>query len=537
MSKFFNIGLEEENETSLSDPEGKPNELEKADNMVGNSESVDPVEVVKIANYKEELALLKEQEGNSDDETDNTESTDDTEDSGSTDDGEGEAISDNSESTDDTGDDSAELPDNETDETDSKDSEVTGEEKTDEDDKQLNEAVESFTTLKRIHSVTVKAKERNSLSVDAVKLINISLENIKCKLGVTSTKAFTLPAMEGLDTFTGRQKQSTGLVLALEGIIGDVWKAIVKMFKAIYDWVADFFFNRQKTVKNAKEDIRMVEANNSKLKKGLEKKANASATSDGPPVDTPLFKSKSAYLLLAPDVDGDDSKALAESFKHFTETVPPQIDKLNKFTSNFNLVLNELLKSQTVDEIVKVTKLISLKKLFDTTGMPASTSIKGEDLANYEAYATSVTVMNTGFYIKLIDDQHPKSADLKILSGQRYGIYNADTAGVDKKIRLIDTPAAADIVVGYLKKIHTDEENINKSASLVKDMIAFINKTIAELSNDQDAITIELVNLLRISSSILTNVSLKGYIVLGNIFNSYHKLLTQYHTESVKEFA
>ena len=77
MSKLLNIAFEED-ETSaggLGDPDGKPNELEKANNMVQNEDSTEPGNVVKIANYKEELAALKEQQGTQDETTDEASDT------------------------------------------------------------------------------------------------------------------------------------------------------------------------------------------------------------------------------------------------------------------------------------------------------------------------------------------------------------------------------------------------------------------------------------------------------------------------------
>ena len=64
MSKFLSIATEENipAEGGLVDPNGKPDELEKANDMVQNEDTTDPAKVVKIANYKEELAALKEQQ-------------------------------------------------------------------------------------------------------------------------------------------------------------------------------------------------------------------------------------------------------------------------------------------------------------------------------------------------------------------------------------------------------------------------------------------------------------------------------------------
>ena len=153
MSKLLNIAFEED-ETSaggLGDPDGKPNELEKANNMVQNEDSTEPGNVVKIANYKEELAALKEQQGTQDETTDEasgpTEPSEDTGSTESTGDGSDDTDPDDDESTD--GDESSEKP--EEDETDSKDDSsddaVDDEGMTDSDVDQLTGATESYTSM------------------------------------------------------------------------------------------------------------------------------------------------------------------------------------------------------------------------------------------------------------------------------------------------------------------------------------------------------------------------------------------------------
>ena len=269
MSKFLSIATEEDipAEGGLVDPNGKPDELEKANDMVQNEDTTDPAKVVKIANYKEELAALKEQQQvQSDETTDPTDSTGDTgsaEDTGSTEgkgDGSDAKASDDAESTDE--DVSSDEPTGDEDEANAKDSEVDEKGMSDEDAAQFTEATESYTTLTKLRKVILSAKERNNFSNTALEMFNISVESIKTRLGMDHTQKYEMPAMEDLSGFTARQKYTDALVVAFEGIVNDVWQAIVRMFKALSDWIKDFFFNKQKTVKGAREDLKSVEVSN-----------------------------------------------------------------------------------------------------------------------------------------------------------------------------------------------------------------------------------------------------------------------------------
>ena len=250
MSKFLSIATEEDTpaEGGLADPNGKPDELEKANNMVQNEDTTDPAKVVKIANYKEELAALKEQQqAQGDETTDPTDSTGDagsTEDTGST---EGEGDGSDAETPSDTESTDEDVSSDESagdeDEANAEDSEVDEEGMTDEDAAQLTEATESYTTLTKLRKVILSAKERNNFSNTALEMFNISVESIKTRLGMDHSQKYEMPAMEDLSGFTARQKYTDAMVVAFEGIVNDVWQAIVRMFKALSDWIKDFFFN------------------------------------------------------------------------------------------------------------------------------------------------------------------------------------------------------------------------------------------------------------------------------------------------------
>ena len=168
MAKFFSIGLEDEDEDSsdkMDESTEKPDELEKANHMVTNEESTDPIDVVKIANYKEELEKIKEgsgEESDSDygDDTESSDASDSSSDSDSDMDSDDSGESDSEEADDETADSDSEDEDTESDEeeesnedTDSDKTETSDKGLSDSDVSKLNDATDSYKVLCKINEL------------------------------------------------------------------------------------------------------------------------------------------------------------------------------------------------------------------------------------------------------------------------------------------------------------------------------------------------------------------------------------------------
>ena len=545
MSKFLSIATEEDipAEGGLADPNSKPDELEKANNMVQNEDTTDPVKVVKIANYKEELAALKEQQqAQGDETTDPTDSTGDAgsaEDTGSTEgkgDGSDAETSDDAESTDE--DVSSDESAGGEDEANAKDSEVDEEGMTDEDAGQLTEATECYTALTKLRKVILSAKERNNFSNTALEMFNISVESIKTRLGMDHSQKYEMPAMEDLSGFTARQKYTDAMVVAFEGIVNDVWQAIVRMFKALSDWIKDFFFNKQKSVKGAREDLKSVEVSNKSLVKGLEKREELKGkTKDGQTVEEATFSSLRAGDLLVPGKDPSEAKSINESFVLMNDTLKEQVDKLSTIANGYDKLAEDVFKADKLDDFKDLGARGFIGSYLKTNGMEKTTTIPGEDLSNYVAYKTPVLTLNTGYYFKFIEKGIAKGGvDKNIVKQQRFGSYYGDDANKGAKIPLISTKEQANKIIEWLKAIQSNREAIlAKAAALSKD-VDNITSSINQFKATGDQLDAVIAELLSLICIILMKVVVNGYRVIENNYEKYSQLLTAYHAESVKEY-
>ena len=545
MSKFLSIATEEDipAEGGLADPNSKPDELEKANNMVQNEDTTDPVKVVKIANYKEELAALKEQQqAQGDETTDPTDSTGDAgsaEDTGSTE-GEGDGsdadASGNTESADE--DEQSDDSTDDKDEANAEDSEVDEEGMTDEDAGQLTEATECYTALTKLRKAILSAKERNNFSNTALEMFNISVESIKTRLGMDHSQKYEMPAMEDLSGFTARQKYTDALVIAFEGIVNDVWQAIVRMFKALSDWIKDFFFNKQKSVKGAREDLKSIEASNKSLVKGLEKREDLKGkTKNGQTVDVATFSSHRAGDLLVPGKDPNEAKSINESFVLMNDTLKEQVDKLSTIANGYDKLAEDVFKADKFDDLKGLGARGFISSYLKTDGLEKATMIPGEDLSNYVAYKTPVLTLNTGYYFKFIEKGIAKGGiDKNIVKQQRFGSYYGDDANKGAKIPLINNKDQANKILEWVKAIQANREVIvAKGKALSKDVENY-TKTIEQFKSTGDQLDAVIAELLGLICVILSNVVVKGYNVIENNYEKYSQLLSAYHAESVKEY-
>jgi hypothetical protein len=441
------------------------------------------------------------------------------EDTGSTE-GEGDGsdakASDDAESTDE--DVSSDESSGDEDEANAEDSEVDEEGMTDEDAGQLTEATECYTALTKLRKVILSAKERNNFSNTALEMFNISVEGIKTRLGMDHSQKYEMPAMEDLSGFTARQKYTDALVVAFEGIVSDVWQAIVRMFKALSDWIKDFFFNKQKSVKGARNDLKSVEVSNKSLVKGLEKREELKGkTKDGQTVQEATFSSLRAGDLLVPGKDPSEARSINESFVLMNDTLKEQIDKLSTIANGYD---------KLAEDVFKAAKLVDFKDLgargfigsyLKTNGMEKTTTIPGEDLSNYVAYKTPVLTLNTGYYFKFIEKGIAKGGiDKNIVKQQRFGSYYGDDTNKGAKIPLINTKEQANKIIEWLKAIQSNREAIlAKAAALSKD-VDNITSSINQFKATGDQLDAVIAELLSLICVILMKVVVNGYRVIEN---------------------
>lgn len=542
MFSILKIATENDSEeqTGLADPNGEPNELEKANEMVQNEESTEPETVVKIANYKEELAALKEQQKQESDTVDE-EVNDQPETQ------EDEGMDDNSSDDEDDSDTSAEEDSDSSEDSDTTDdSKETNDEVPDaseglskEDSKQLNDATEAYCTLHKLNMVAQKAKNRNSLTTAAFEMLQISLEGIKASLGVSKVAKYNIPAIESFDSYTNRQKYTDSVTQALEGIVSDVWDAIVRMFKAIVNWVSDFLFNKKKSINGARNDLRTIKISNKSLIKGIEKKEelkSKSSDSFSNVAEVPHFKSKEGRLLLAPGMGEPNMESVNKSLVLMTTVLAELTLKLDKLTNDFNNAIAELFNANTKEQVEEITKRSFIGLQLDTKNLEKTNLIKGEELSEFVAYKTHVLTLNKGYYFKFIEERDPLKIDKRLLREQRFGTYYGDDEMAGAKIPLISTVEGANVVIKWLENITSIREGNNKSFNIVKNNLAVYEKEVSKFRGENTPLGNSLARVLGTYCTLYSNVLIKGYATIDNSYEQYYKILTALHSESVKEY-
>lgn len=553
MAKFFSIGLEDE-EVDSSDLEDesteKPDELEKANHMVTNEESTDPVDVVKIANYKEELEKLKEgtdeDSGSDFDSGDDTESSDGSDSSSDSDTDMDSDDSGESDSEDETDDSDSEDEDTDSDDeeeseedTDSAETETSDEGLSDSDVSKLNDATESYKVLCKINELVRNGNERNNLTSVAVEMIDITLDRIKSRLNFIPVKRTSIPAFEDISGFTSRKKYTEKLTEALEGIVGDIWDAIVRMFKAIINWFSDFLFNRKASVSGARKELKGVEITNKKLVEALDKKEKIQAKqSNGNTVVTvKSFSSSRGHQLVAPGFDVSNLKSLEDSFIMSDKVMKGQINHLNKIYDGMAKVIESVFDIKDTKGVQDAGRNAFISHYIDKNGLKETDTLPQVDLTNYSCLKTDVIVMNTGFYLRYVKyDPQSQGHDKNVIRNQKFGFYKGDDINKSAKISLISKKEQALLVKNWLEDIVKTRESITKNAENLKKDLDNYMKSVDQMRGTGDALHADMGQLLALIISSLTSVVHGGFITIEKTYEQYYKLLKAYHDESVKEY-
>lgn len=245
--RFINIAVEDENQTGNEQtPEPvdlNPNSTEQAVAAVNNQDSTEPRKVLQVANYKEELAIINAQNKENNDEDQNldntnTENTDEnpgdngTEPSSSDDTGTGEDENTEPEGNEDTTKD--EEP--ETPEPDDESETVAQEQYYVKGFKEVDVAIESMKVMSKYYDMLEKKSHLGGVNQQTARVITQALEYHSAQCGY---KTKNVPALESYGSYTSAYQSSKELKVSVEGFLNDVWEAIKKFFRGLYNWVMD----------------------------------------------------------------------------------------------------------------------------------------------------------------------------------------------------------------------------------------------------------------------------------------------------------
>lgn len=241
--RFINLGLEEEQ------PEEKPvdlnpDETSKALDVVQNQDSTETTNVIKVANYKEELEALRAKNKKTTDtpvEDEETTPTDGEEESSDTPTDESVNESEENES-----DKDEEDSDDSDDTLEKTDKEVAQEEYFVQGYKMALEGMDSINVMAKHHSLLKRRLNLGGISKNTAAVVINSLESYSERCGY-SLEAISLPSIDEFNNFNTSLVSSKKLTLAIEGFLSTVWDSIVKFLKSIYNWIMDLLKGKKST--------------------------------------------------------------------------------------------------------------------------------------------------------------------------------------------------------------------------------------------------------------------------------------------------
>lgn len=247
--RFIQVSLEEENQNTQDGEKVDidPNKTQEAIDAVESKESTDPEKVIKVANYTEELAKIRQKNKEENNEQEPTE--DSNQDQSESDKAEGE----DNENTDDNSEENNEEENSSDDgDTDAKsqessdgDEEVAMEHYIQQNMKQAYIAVESLTMLGRYKDMLERKLKVGGINQATALVIQNNMQVCADRVGFTFKKQ--LPALESYTGFTSNTINTRELNYSLESLISGIWEAIKKFFKSVWNWILEILGIRKKS--------------------------------------------------------------------------------------------------------------------------------------------------------------------------------------------------------------------------------------------------------------------------------------------------
>ncbi len=331
------------------------NEVDQAIQMVNSDESTDPKVVTEVANYKEELEKLKSQDGTGDNGTDDADTEPEATDApaeGDTPDGEG----------------------------DSEPEEEPAEEVTDEDVAAATEAFDVMTALGKISNKLEVARNKGGADQVTVQMALECSDILARRIGFHIPKKSTI-ALESGDGYTARRNNTVIAIEEISQIAKDIWEAIKRFFKTMYNWVKEYIFGI-KQVTNVQEDaLKEIKDANKSLASKLNKYPLTEETLEK--LSKTFYKAKAGNLTSVREANVDNIFGSYNDMVRFGDSFLET--QINIFKNKITPVINELSRT---DPDIKSTKVFIDEN--DYVGLKVSRSnLKnvGEGLVNLTSEA------------------------------------------------------------------------------------------------------------------------------------------------------
>lgn len=492
MNRFIRVSLEDNENTEDSEKVNlEPNKTEQAIEAVEGKESTDPEKVIKVANYTEELAKIRQK--NKEENNEQEPAEDSNQDQSESDNAEGE----DNENTDDNSEENNEEENSSDDgDTDAKsqessdgDEEVAMEHYIQQNMKQAFIAVESLTMLGRYKDMLERKLKVGGINQATALVIQNNIQVCADRVGFTFKKQ--LPALESYTGFTSNTINTRELNYSLESLISGIWEAIKKFFKSVWNWILEILGIRKKTngsgkTMSTKEERTKREEAAIQAAKNLEEKLKnidlareRDKEKNKKAIQTELSESIANHLFCSNDVgtfaeivvNGDNIINGLKVCEDFIKTIQQINDK------NLPLMYYQFQEPALQDYCIK-KDIIGPLKIRET--------IKGNGRSSY-IFITEEIVGGVGFEFNLSDPSvivreaaslKAKEGFLQDIKAQTFGLAKVNVRNKNnnkKKVPLLDQNERSNLQ-NIVKNIKDQNILLSNAQKMLEDLAADVKK-------------------------------------------------------------
>lgn len=453
-------------------------EVDRAVDAQQAADSTSPADLSKVANYREELDKIKEEQsndGSTDDSTgtaDNSDgsdsgaadpdsgqtnsegnddgtSSDDAGGEGGSDGGTGEGSSDEGTPEDASGNDSADEVKEDT------------IEPSDENLNAAQEAIDAQNTLIKMNSVLSASLEHGGIS-DSTSAIAIEaiVNSIKHRLGVPAEP--TGISMESFDSVSRRTVSTESMMDSIRDTTKRVWEAIVKFFKGIWAWMKEFITGAKRSeMERAKEQQITTKALMDAKKLEIDEAVQRNIASK-------LYKSRAIYLV---DSDADiDFKQMYTISMEYQKMIEQYLSCAENIARRFTAILSKMAAEtfdvRLLDGLQLVASDFRAMKLKDAR-TTAAMNIREENAA----LCSDPTIGNRRFYVTCSNEKYQAND----ASTQHQIVFSKFETEDSAHGGVYFTPNIEDLQVinDYINKVLINDE---------KRLLSFVNRELTGIS-------------------------------------------------------
>jgi len=111
------------------------------------------------------------------------------------------------------------------------------------DDARVDDAIQCVESLENIRDVMSVAAENGGVDRYSAAAVNVALESLFSRAGITSHE---LPAMEAYGGTSSRTESTTLAIGQINSGLAKIWNAIIEAMKKFWEWIKNFFTNVEK---------------------------------------------------------------------------------------------------------------------------------------------------------------------------------------------------------------------------------------------------------------------------------------------------